>query len=67
MNDRKSTGSTSTEAEANSLIRRFLRRWRLRTMEEEYLSAATDLADLERRIRVLERASNGPTFVTFNH
>ena len=41
--------------------------WRPRTTEEEYLAAATDLADLERRMRVLERASGGPVFVTFNH
>jgi hypothetical protein len=67
MNDRKSTGNTSIEAEAHSLVRRFLRRWRPRTMAEQYLSDATDLADLERRMRVLERASNAPMFVTFNH
>jgi len=41
--------------------------WRRRTTEEEYLAAATDLADLERRMRVLERASGGPVLVTFNH
>jgi hypothetical protein len=28
---------------------------------------AADLADLERRMRVLERADRGPIFVTFNH
>lgn len=45
-----------------------LRRWwRLEGPVEQYLAAATDLADLERRIRVLERASDGPVFVTFNH
>jgi Protein of unknown function (DUF3563) len=45
-----------------------LRRWwRLDDPAEQYLAAATDLADLERRIRVLERASDGPVFVTFNH
>ena len=35
--------------------------------DERYLAAATDLADLERRMRVLERANRGPFFVTFNH
>ena len=34
---------------------------------ERYLAGATDLPDLERRMRVLERASGGPAFVTFNH
>jgi Protein of unknown function (DUF3563) len=45
-----------------------LRRWwQLADTEEQYLAAATDLPDLERRIRVLERASGEPVFVTFNH
>jgi len=35
--------------------------------DEQYLAAATDVADLERRIRQLERASGGPVFPTFNH
>jgi hypothetical protein len=45
-----------------------LRRW-LRPLdrEEQYLAAATDAADLERRQRVLERGSTPPRFVTFNH
>src|SRR5262245_22928634 len=34
---------------------------------EQYLAEATDLSDLERRMRVLERSSGGPAFVTFNH
>ena len=34
---------------------------------EQYLATATDLADLERRQRELERASRGPAVVTFNH
>jgi hypothetical protein len=32
-----------------------------------YLAAAADLADLERRLRLLERGSRAPLFVTFNH
>ena len=45
-----------------------LRRWlRAQEPDERYLAAATDLADLERRMRVLERANRGPIFVTFNH
>lgn len=45
-----------------------LRCWlRSESAEERYLAAATDIADLERRARVLERLSGGPAFVTFNH
>ncbi len=33
----------------------------------EYLSAAVDLADLERRLRLIERGSRAPVFITFNH
>jgi hypothetical protein len=45
-----------------------LRRWcRPLDRDEDYLSEATDLADLERRMRAVERRSVGPPFVTFNH
>ena len=45
-----------------------LRDW-LRPLDrnEQYLAAAADPADLERRQRVLERGTSGPPFVTFNH
>jgi hypothetical protein len=67
MKDRQSSCNASPEAAPNSFVER-LRRW-LRPLDsqEQYLAAATDLADLERRLRVLERASAGPPFVTFNH
>ncbi|HEY3180044.1 MAG TPA: DUF3563 family protein [Casimicrobiaceae bacterium] len=32
--------------------------------DDQYLAAATDVADLERRMRLLERASGGPVFPT---
>jgi hypothetical protein len=69
LKDRRSAGRrVSTVAEANNrYVQRFLRWRRPRSAQEQYLSAATDLADLERRIRVVERASEGPLFVTFNH
>jgi hypothetical protein len=35
--------------------------------DEQYLAAATDLSDLERRMRLLERARAAPVFTTFNH
>jgi hypothetical protein len=34
---------------------------------ERYLASATDHADLERRMRLLERTGGGSMFVTFNH
>jgi Protein of unknown function (DUF3563) len=49
------------------LAERLKRWWRSSDPQQQYLAAATDLADLERRIRVLERAACGPPFVTFNH
>jgi hypothetical protein len=34
--------------------------------EQRYLAGARDLAELERRQRILERGAGGPPFVTFN-
>ena len=53
--------------EPNSLLER-LRRW-LRPVDpdEQFLAAATDVADLERRLRIVERRAGGRQFVTFNH
>ena len=48
----------------------FKRVWRgLRAVDrdEAYLAAATDAADLERRMRAIERDRGNPLFVTFNH
>jgi Protein of unknown function (DUF3563) len=49
----------------------FLKRvWRwLRPVDRDaaYLAAATDPADLERRLRAIERDRGNPFFVTFNH
>jgi hypothetical protein len=36
-------------------------------MRGDCLSAATNLADLERRMPALERDTGEPLFVTFNH
>ena len=35
--------------------------------DERYLAEATDHADLERRIRVLDREHHAPVMTTFNH
>ena len=67
MDDQALIGSASREAQPDGIRERLRRWWRLEDPGEQYLTAATDLADLERRIRVLERASGGPVFVTFNH
>lgn len=67
MDDQALIGSASREAHPDGIGERLRRWWRLEDPAEQYLTAATDLADLERRIRVLERASGGPVFVTFNH
>ena len=67
MNARDAFRSDPRDGKPNSLVRRIGRWWQLQDAEERYLAAATDLADLERRVRRLERASGGPVFVTFNH
>lgn len=67
MDDRESSRSAAPEAGLERIMRRFRRWWRPRNPAEQYLSAATDLEDLERRMRILDRASAGPVFVTFNH
>ena len=52
---------------ANELLVRLWRWLQSREGDEQFLAAAHDLADLERRQRILERQSGGPQFVTFNH
>jgi hypothetical protein len=59
--------TSSPEAGLNRIVQRLRRWWRPQDAEEQYLAAAIDLADLERRIRVLERGKARPVFVTFNH
>jgi Protein of unknown function (DUF3563) len=50
-----------------TLIERVLRWLQPLDREEQYLATAADHADLERRIRDIERGSSRPQFVTFNH
>jgi Protein of unknown function (DUF3563) len=66
MKDRDAT-CISPDPKSGGIVQRLRRWWRSEDREQRYLAAATDLADLERRMRVLERASGGPVFVTFNH
>lgn len=67
MNDRKTTCSASTAAQSGGLGK-WLRSWWMPPDEgEKLLAGASDLADLERRMRALERTSRGPAIVTFDH
>jgi hypothetical protein len=67
MNDPDLLERTVPEAEGNRILRGLRRWWGRPGADDQYLAAATDTADLERRMRALERASGGPAFVTFNH
>jgi hypothetical protein len=67
MCDRRLIGRPAPNARGDRLLQRLLRWWRPSSADEQYLAAATDAGDLERRMRVLERASGGPAFVTFDH
>jgi len=67
MTDRQSSCGTSTKVEPSTIVQRIRRWWRSGDRAEQYLAAATDLANLERLMRELERASGGPVIVTFNH
>ena len=67
MDDHEFLDSASPEARLDSAAPRVWRWWHFEDADEQYLVAATDLADLERRMRILERASGGPVFMTFNH
>jgi hypothetical protein len=67
MNDRELGYGGPPETRSASFMQRLWRRWRLEDPRERYLAAATDLADLERRMRALELGRSPPVFVTFNH
>ena len=63
----ETTCRTWSDTKPRGIIFGRLQRWWRQDTEEQYLAAAADHAELERRIRALERASGGPMFVTFNH
>ena len=67
MTSGQSTRKAECVIRARGFVRQFVRWWRAQDASERYLACATDHADLERRIRDLERMNSGPTFVTFNH
>jgi hypothetical protein len=53
--------------EPHSLVERLWRWLRPVDGDEAYVAAATDTADLERRLRAIERDAGGSPFVTSNH
>lgn len=63
----KDGGLSRASPQAHSIAQRIRHWWRHPDGTERYLAEAADLADLERRMRDLERASGGPVLVTFNH
>lgn len=65
MNERDPSGSGNPAPREGGILLR-LRHWlRSRDAGERYLAEATDLAELERRMRALERANRGPAIVAF--
>ena len=67
MNGQGSFGRASLAAVTRRVLQRVRSWWWHGDADDRYLSAAADLADVERRMRVLERTSRGPVFQTFNH
>ena len=67
MNEREFPCNAARRSEPGGLVAQFRGWWFGKDADEEYLAAATDLADLERRMRLLDRGSGGPVFETFNH
>ena len=55
-----------SDKKPSNIVERLHGWWRGKDPDEDYLAAATDLADLERRMRLLDRGNGGPVFVTFN-
>jgi hypothetical protein len=67
MNDREIVANTTRESQPGGILAQLRGWWTGKDADAEYLAAATDLADLERRMRLLDRGSGGPVFETFNH
>jgi hypothetical protein len=67
MNDSGLRDNAALASQPGGIVAQLRGWWRGTDSDEEYLAAATDLADLERRMRLLDRGSGGPVFETFNH
>src|SRR5688572_3151592 len=60
MNTRDSSRDAGPRAGLEGVVQRLRRWWRFQDPSERYLAGATSHAELERRMRVLERGSGGP-------
>lgn len=67
MNDRETFASAPPECAPVGIVAQLRGWWSGKDPNQEYLAASTDLADLERRMRLVDRGSGGPVFETFNH
>jgi hypothetical protein len=67
MTDREFLGNAPPTSGPGGIIEQLFGWWRGTDSDQEYLAAATDLADLERRMQQLDRGDGGPVFETFNH
>lgn len=67
MNDRESFAAPPPESAPVGIVAQIRGWWTGKDSDQEYLAESTDLADLERRMRLLDRGSGGPVFETFNH
>jgi hypothetical protein len=67
MKHRESLANTARASESGGIVAQLRTWWTGKGADDEYLAGATDLADLERRMRSLDRGNGGPVFETFNH
>jgi len=67
MNDRELIANAAQQGAALGIVAQLRGWWMSKDPDQEYLAASTDLADLERRMRLLDRGDGGPVFETFNH
>jgi hypothetical protein len=67
MHDREFLGNASPASEPGGIVTQLRQWWSAGDSDQAYLAAATDLADLERRMRLVDRGNGGPVFETFNH
>ena len=67
MNEHGMENNASSQSNVQHLVGKLWGCLQDPTSHEQYLASATDHADLERRMRLLERMGDGSMFVTFNH
>ena len=67
MNDREWFAAAPRESAPVGIVAQLRGWWSGKDPDQEYLAESTDLADLERRMRLIDRGNGGPVFETFNH